>query len=384
VQAPPVHRCGQCCAQRARSTPRVRLAPRAGARSRRSEATTAPAPPARLTRRSKAPAPAANPPRHRRSICGAQSGRPLPQQGPRAPRLPRRLSDCPPSPLAAGWGRTYLRPRDQAGCLPTPAPCRHSARFGGRHHNGRRPRQQRKGPRPPPRPRATACMRPCLTQPHPPPPRPAPAAAPPPPPAPRPQSPSQTYLDVPAPPSRREPLWCEQERAVGVDLARQIFCNRSLNMKQVTAIGWDMDYTVSSGGGGHRGEGLGAWLAAADGAGAGRGPMDGAGRGPGFPRQGGARGKAAAAPSRMGPSHPTPLAEPSGGERPVAAVRPSPQPGPGSRPPLAPPPPAARPRSPSTSPRRLRSSHTARQWTSWSRPLATPPHCTTLRLTTTS
>ena len=52
-----------------------------------------------------------------------------------------------------------------------------------------------------------------------------------------PQAGSQTYLDVPAPPSRREPLWCEQEHPGPIDLKRQIYCNRSLNMKQITVCG---------------------------------------------------------------------------------------------------------------------------------------------------
>ncbi|KAI8472984.1 MAG: purine 5'-nucleotidase [Monoraphidium minutum] len=58
------------------------------------------------------------------------------------------------------------------------------------------------------------------------------------------QAPSKG-LDVPAPPSEREPLWCEQEAAAPLELRRQIFCNRSLNMKQIKAIGWDMDYTIA-------------------------------------------------------------------------------------------------------------------------------------------
>jgi hypothetical protein len=64
--------------------------------------------------------------------------------------------------------------------------------------------------------------------------------------APAPKAPSAPYVDVPAPPSVREPLWCE--RAAGgrpVELRRRIFCNRSLNMRHVRAIGFDMDYTVS-------------------------------------------------------------------------------------------------------------------------------------------
>ncbi|KIZ03139.1 hypothetical protein MNEG_4824 [Monoraphidium neglectum] len=57
-------------------------------------------------------------------------------------------------------------------------------------------------------------------------------------------------LEIPAPPSQREPLWCEQEQGAGgaeqpIELRRQIFCNRSLNMKQIKAIGFDMDYTIA-------------------------------------------------------------------------------------------------------------------------------------------
>ncbi len=61
-----------------------------------------------------------------------------------------------------------------------------------------------------------------------------------------PQSPSMPYINVPPPPSKREPLWSEQEAPAPVDPGRQIFCNRSLNMKHIKAIGWDLDYTVRS------------------------------------------------------------------------------------------------------------------------------------------
>ena len=55
------------------------------------------------------------------------------------------------------------------------------------------------------------------------------------------------YLDVPAPPSTREPLWCEQPAGAPpapAEPRRRVFCNRSLNMRDVRAVGWDMDYTV--------------------------------------------------------------------------------------------------------------------------------------------
>ncbi|GBF99260.1 hypothetical protein Rsub_11785 [Raphidocelis subcapitata] len=54
------------------------------------------------------------------------------------------------------------------------------------------------------------------------------------------------YVDVPAPPSVREPLWCEREAGGRpVELRRRILCNRSLNMRHVRAIGFDMDYTIA-------------------------------------------------------------------------------------------------------------------------------------------
>ncbi len=68
------------------------------------------------------------------------------------------------------------------------------------------------------------------------------------------QSPSQTYLDIPAPPSRREPLWCEQEHPGPIELRRQIFCNRSLNMKQIKARPWSLAVGLE----GWRGGGVGS------------------------------------------------------------------------------------------------------------------------------
>jgi hypothetical protein len=34
--------------------------------------------------------------------------------------------------------------------------------------------------------------------------------------------------------------WTDEVWARGVDIRRQIFCNRSLNMKQIKAVGFDM------------------------------------------------------------------------------------------------------------------------------------------------
>jgi hypothetical protein len=35
-------------------------------------------------------------------------------------------------------------------------------------------------------------------------------------------------------------VWCSP-----VDYRRKIFCNRSLNMKSIKAVGFDMDYTLA-------------------------------------------------------------------------------------------------------------------------------------------
>jgi hypothetical protein len=54
-------------------------------------------------------------------------------------------------------------------------------------------------------------------------------------------------LDVPPPPATRSPLWCEPGNPGGppAELARRIYCNRSLNMKHIKAVGFDMDYTIA-------------------------------------------------------------------------------------------------------------------------------------------
>ncbi|KAF8065819.1 nt5c2 [Scenedesmus sp. PABB004] len=53
------------------------------------------------------------------------------------------------------------------------------------------------------------------------------------------------YGDIPAPPSSRLALWTEQPWGAALPAGRQIFCNRSLNMKQIKAVGFDMDYTLA-------------------------------------------------------------------------------------------------------------------------------------------
>eukprot|EP00879_Flechtneria_rotunda_P000833 GHRR01000958.1.p1 GENE.GHRR01000958.1~~GHRR01000958.1.p1 ORF type:complete len:660 (+),score=216.69 GHRR01000958.1:198-2177(+) len=55
----------------------------------------------------------------------------------------------------------------------------------------------------------------------------------------------QEYGVIPAPPSRRSPIWTEQVWGQSLPASRQIFCNRSLNMKQIKAVGFDMDYTLA-------------------------------------------------------------------------------------------------------------------------------------------
>ncbi|KAK3038114.1 hypothetical protein RJ639_029568, partial [Escallonia herrerae] len=40
-------------------------------------------------------------------------------------------------------------------------------------------------------------------------------------------------------------IWSSLEGGRGIDIGKQIFCNRSLNMKSIAAIGFDMDYTLA-------------------------------------------------------------------------------------------------------------------------------------------
>eukprot|EP00775_Hariotina_reticulata_P000930 gene930-1256_t len=57
--------------------------------------------------------------------------------------------------------------------------------------------------------------------------------------------PVQHYGVIPAPPSSRQAIWSEQVWGYNLGPSRQIFCNRSLNMKQIKAVGFDMDYTLA-------------------------------------------------------------------------------------------------------------------------------------------
>lgn len=49
----------------------------------------------------------------------------------------------------------------------------------------------------------------------------------------------QAYVQI-APPPTDMAGWTDEVWARGVDIRRQIFCNRSLNMKQIKAVGFDM------------------------------------------------------------------------------------------------------------------------------------------------
>lgn len=46
--------------------------------------------------------------------------------------------------------------------------------------------------------------------------------------------------------SGQEPcIWSSCEEGCTIDIGKQIFCNRSLNMKNIVAVGFDMDYTLA-------------------------------------------------------------------------------------------------------------------------------------------
>lgn len=40
-------------------------------------------------------------------------------------------------------------------------------------------------------------------------------------------------------------VWSSPEGGQKIDIGKQIFCNRSLNMKNIVAVGFDMDYTLA-------------------------------------------------------------------------------------------------------------------------------------------
>ncbi|KAK4803795.1 hypothetical protein SAY86_003612 [Trapa natans] len=45
--------------------------------------------------------------------------------------------------------------------------------------------------------------------------------------------------------SRRPFAWSSPEGGQNIDIGKQIFCNRSLNMRNIVAVGFDMDYTLA-------------------------------------------------------------------------------------------------------------------------------------------
>lgn len=50
----------------------------------------------------------------------------------------------------------------------------------------------------------------------------------------------------PPQPNEGQPLWTDEVWASPLDVRRRIFCNRSLSMKSITAVGFDLDYTLAS------------------------------------------------------------------------------------------------------------------------------------------
>lgn len=40
-------------------------------------------------------------------------------------------------------------------------------------------------------------------------------------------------------------IWSSPEKGCTIEIGKQIFCNRSLNMKGIVAVGFDMDYTLA-------------------------------------------------------------------------------------------------------------------------------------------
>lgn len=50
----------------------------------------------------------------------------------------------------------------------------------------------------------------------------------------------------PPQPNEGQPLWTDEVWASPLDVRRRIFCNRSLSLKSITAVGFDLDYTLAS------------------------------------------------------------------------------------------------------------------------------------------
>ncbi|KAI7837934.1 hypothetical protein COHA_008240 [Chlorella ohadii] len=51
------------------------------------------------------------------------------------------------------------------------------------------------------------------------------------------------HLSLPA--AEEQPVWTDQVWASPLDIRRRVFCNRSLNMRSIAAVGFDMDYTLA-------------------------------------------------------------------------------------------------------------------------------------------
>ena len=52
--------------------------------------------------------------------------------------------------------------------------------------------------------------------------------------------------DLPGRDGSKQPrVWSSPENGVKTEIGKQIFCNRSLNMKNIIAVGFDMDYTLA-------------------------------------------------------------------------------------------------------------------------------------------
>lgn len=45
--------------------------------------------------------------------------------------------------------------------------------------------------------------------------------------------------------SQKLSIWSSPEGGQKIDIGKQIFCNRSLNMRNIVAVGFDMDYTLA-------------------------------------------------------------------------------------------------------------------------------------------
>ena len=56
---------------------------------------------------------------------------------------------------------------------------------------------------------------------------------------------SQSHLMVNRNCGEKPHVWSSPEGGCKIDIGKQIFCNRSLNMRNIVAVGFDMDYTLA-------------------------------------------------------------------------------------------------------------------------------------------